>query len=107
MSKIPQIPTRITMNPTGGAMNKVSHASTSTKITNGGRIAIPAAYRHALGVKEGDEVIVKLIDGEILITTRLQELRRAQTIIAQHVPEDNSSWSDEIIAERHAEARDE
>jgi AbrB family looped-hinge helix DNA binding protein len=76
----------------------------ATRITNGGRVVIPAEYRRALGVKEGDEVIIKLIDGEVHITTRLQELRRAQAIVAQYAADDNQSWSDELIAERRAEA---
>jgi AbrB family looped-hinge helix DNA binding protein len=86
-------------------MSEISQ--TATRITNGGRVVIPAEYRRALGVKEGDEVIIKLIDGEVRITTRLQELRRAQAIVAQYAGDDNKSWSDELITERRVEAENE
>jgi len=86
-------------------MTSTSHVA--TRIANGGRIVIPAEYRRALGVKEGDEVIVKLVDDEVLITTRLQELRRAQAIVAKYAEDDSGSWSDELIAERRAESEHE
>lgn len=49
----------------------------STRISQGGRVAIPAKFRRTLGLKEGDEVVLSLENGEIRITTRLMELRRA------------------------------
>ena len=84
-----------------------SNSHVATRIANGGRIVIPAEYRRALGVKEGDEIIIKLVDGEVLITTRLHELRRAQAIVAKYAEDDSSSWSDELIAERRTESRHE
>lgn len=53
-------------------------------------------------MKEGDEVIIKLIDGEVRITTQLQELRRAQAYVAD---DDQTAWSEELIAERRVEAQ--
>lgn len=84
-------------------MNRVSQVT--SRIANGGRIVIPVEYRRALGLKEGDEVIVKLTIGEVRITTRLQELRRAQAIVAQYAGDDKASWSDELMTERHIEAQ--
>ena len=78
--------------------------SVATRITNGGRIVIPAEYRRVLGLKEGDQVILSLVDGELRITTRLHELRRAQAVVAQYAKEDKSCWSDELLAERRIEA---
>lgn len=86
-------------------MSEISQVA--ARIVNGGRVVIPAEYRRALGVKEGDEVIIKLIDGEVHITTRLQELRRAQDIVAHYAGNDDKSWSDELINERRAEAKHE
>jgi bifunctional DNA-binding transcriptional regulator/antitoxin component of YhaV-PrlF toxin-antitoxin module len=82
-------------------MNRTSRVT--TRIGKGGYVALPAKYQEALAVKEGDEVILKLIDNEIRITTRLYELRRAQTIVAQYTQHDDSSWSDELIAQRRVE----
>jgi len=38
-----------------------------TKISEGGRVAIPAEYFNQLGLEVGDDVIVRLVDGEIRI----------------------------------------
>jgi AbrB family looped-hinge helix DNA binding protein len=75
----------------------------SIKMSEGGRIVIPADIRQALGVKKGDSLLIELIDGEARITTREARLKRAQTLIRQYVPE-GVSLADELIAERRAAA---
>lgn len=77
-----------------------------TKIAEGGRIVIPAQYRKALGVRVGDVVILQLDDGEVHILTLQQAIRRAQETVRRYVPP-GRSLSDELIAERRAEAQDE
>ena len=37
-------------------------APVSVRITRGGRVVIPADYRHALGLKEGDEILLSLVE---------------------------------------------
>ena len=76
---------------------------TATKVDRHGRIVIPAEYRRALGLREGDPVMVQLDDGELRILTRAQAIRRAQEIVAKYVPP-GRSLVDELIAERRAEA---
>ncbi len=76
---------------------------TATKVDRHGRIVIPAEYRRALGLREGDPVTVQLDDGELRILTRAQAIRRAQEILAKYVPP-GRSLVDELIAERRAEA---
>ncbi len=73
------------------------------RLTQGGRIVIPAAYRKALGLNVGDEVILRLDDGELRLFTRLQAIRRAQELMRRYIPDDRS-LVDELIAERRAEA---
>jgi AbrB family looped-hinge helix DNA binding protein len=73
------------------------------KIGPGGRIVIPAAYRQALEVKEGDEIVLRLEDGELRLISPALAIRRAQEIVRRHVPE-GVRLSDELIAERRAEA---
>ncbi len=48
-----------------------------TKLTEGGRIVIPAEYRQALGLHVGDELILRLEDGEVRIFTARQAIKRA------------------------------
>ena len=76
---------------------------TATKLDRHGRIVIPAEYRRALGLREGDPVMVQLDDGELRVLTRAQAIRRAQEIVAKYISP-GRSLVDELIAERRAEA---
>lgn len=78
-------------------------AQVKTRLAEGGRVVIPAEFRRALGLRVGDEVIVRLVDGEVHIFTLQQAIRRAQEIVRRHVPE-GRSLVDELIAERRAES---
>jgi len=40
-----------------------------TKLAEGGRIVIPPEYRQALGLRIGDEVILRLEDGTLRLFT--------------------------------------
>ena len=73
-----------------------------TKITEGGRIVIPAEYRKALGLDIGDEVILRLEDGEVRIFTPNQAIKYAQELLRPYLPQ-GRSLSDELIAERRLE----
>ena len=60
-----------------------------------------------MGLKEGDIVLWELRDGVATLTTRLAQLRQAQALVRQYVPE-GVSLVDDLIADRRAEnARDE
>ena len=54
---------------------------TRTILGKGGRLVIPAAYRKALGVVPGDELIVILEQGELRIMTPFQAVQRAQAMV--------------------------
>ncbi len=73
-----------------------------TKLTEGGRIVIPAEFRQALGLQVGDEVILRLEDKELRIFTLNQAIRRAQELVNQYIPQERS-LADELIAERRLE----
>ena len=79
-------------------------ADSTIKLAEGGRLVIPARYRRALGLKQGDEVVVRLVDGELRILTRSEAINRAQSIVRLHVKKGRSLVS-ELIAERRAEAK--
>ena len=74
------------------------------KIGPGGRIVIPASYRRVLEVKDGDDIVLRLDDGELRLISPALGIRRAQEIVRRHVPE-GVRLSDELIAERRAEAK--
>ena len=73
-----------------------------TKLAEGGRIVIPAEYRQALGLHVGDELILRLENGEVRIFTTRQAIRRAQELVHRYIPQ-KRSLSDELIAERRRE----
>ncbi len=74
-----------------------------TKITAGGRVVVPAALRKALGLKVGDEVLMRLEDNEVRFYTRAEAIRRAQAMVQQYVPE-GVSLVDDLLEERQAGA---
>jgi AbrB family looped-hinge helix DNA binding protein len=79
-----------------------------TKIGEGGRLVIPAAYRKALGVSPGDEVVLLLEEGAVRILTLREAVRLAQAAIRSYIPaEPGRSLADELIAERRQKARSE
>jgi AbrB family looped-hinge helix DNA binding protein len=73
------------------------------RIADGGRLVIPAEYRRRLGLEPGDEVIMRIEDGELRILTRAEAVKRAQAVVRQHVKK-GRSLVDELSAERRAEA---
>ena len=75
------------------------------KMSENGRVVIPAEIRQAIGLKEGDTVFWDLVDGEPRLSTRQTRLRRAQALVARYCPiAPGDSVVDEFIAERRAEA---
>lgn len=75
-----------------------------TWITKSGRIVIPAEFRRELGLQTGDEVILRLIDGEVRIRTRREAIKEAKAIVRKHVKK-GRSLVDELNEERRAEAK--
>lgn len=72
-------------------------------VGSGGRIVIPAAYRAALGVEEGDRVFMRVEGEELHVVSDETEVHRVRETVARHVPE-GVSLTDELIRERRREA---
>ncbi len=75
------------------------------KMSEGGRVVVPAEIRKALNVQDGDLVYWELVDGQARLTTKLARLRHCQELAqsASGVPGDGSIV-DELIAERRRDA---
>jgi AbrB family looped-hinge helix DNA binding protein len=73
-----------------------------TKMNNEGRMVIPAVYRKQLGLKSGQDLMVKLTQDGLLITTFDLALKRFQDDVAALVNGD--SLVQEVLAERQMEA---
>ena len=74
-------------------------------IDNTGRILIPASIRKALSILPGDRLVVRLENGALRLLTRTQAVELAQALARSHLPE-KRSITEELLAERRQEARD-
>lgn len=81
-------------------------SETTLRINENGRVVIPASFRKALGISGGDELVLRLEENELRITTRRHRLERARQLLRKYV-ESGRSLSDELIAERREAARKE
>jgi AbrB family looped-hinge helix DNA binding protein len=76
------------------------------RINENGRVVIPASFRKALGVKIGDEVVLRIQDDELRITTQQGRIERAQRRAKRYV-KPGTSLVKELLAERREAAKNE
>ena len=76
----------------------------TAQLEKSGRILIPAPVRRKLGLRDGSLVIVKVNEkGGLYVESRAQALARVQNKLRKYIPE-GALVSDELIADRRAEA---
>jgi AbrB family looped-hinge helix DNA binding protein len=73
------------------------------RVNENGRVVIPASYRKALGINVGDEVLLRIEDDELRITTLRRRLEQARRRVRRYVKR-GRSLADELIAERREAA---
>lgn len=73
------------------------------RLVSGGRLQLPADVRRELGLADGDQVVIQVVDGELHVRPRRDVLKRIQTMLRPYAPE-NVSVVDELIADRRAQA---
>lgn len=76
------------------------------RVNENGRVVIPASFRKRLGIKVGDELVLRIEDDELRITTLKRNIERAQRLVRKHV-KPATSLIDELIAERREAGRHE
>jgi len=74
------------------------------KLNENGRVVIPAAFRAAMGVEAGDELVMRLDDNELRISTMKNRIERAQRRVRQYI-KPGTRLADELIAERREAAK--
>jgi len=77
-----------------------------TRMSEKGRVVIPAQIRKALGMDPGGTLDLRAEDGELRISTMRSRLRRAQERVRKYVPA-GVSLSEELSAERREAAKHE
>ncbi len=71
-----------------------------------GRVVIPAAVREALGMEAGGVLDLRVVDGEVRLSTIRGRILRAQERARRYI-EPGVSLSEELSAERREAARHE
>ncbi|MDQ6423125.1 AbrB/MazE/SpoVT family DNA-binding domain-containing protein [Paenibacillus sp. LHD-117] len=73
------------------------------KLGEGGRVVIPADVRKALGIEVGDELMLHMENGKIILMTRKQAIQYVQEQMSQYQIGDRV-LSEELLEERKGEA---
>lgn len=69
-------------------------------VSKSGRISLPAAFRKAVGLDQGGDVVVELKDREIRIRTVEEVIARAQEWSRQLLRNNPDASVDEFLVER-------
>ena len=81
-------------------------AEVRLRVNENGRVVLPAAFRKALNIRPGDQVLARLEGDEVRITTLRHRIERAQRHVRNFV-KPGRSLADELIAERREAAEHE
>jgi AbrB family looped-hinge helix DNA binding protein len=77
---------------------------TRVRVNENGRIVIPVALREALGIRAGDEVVLRMEDDELRVTTLRHRIERAKQLVRRYV-KPGTSLVDDLISERRKAAK--
>jgi AbrB family looped-hinge helix DNA binding protein len=79
--------------------------SIRAKVSEAGRLSIPAEFRRAVGLEQGGDVVVSLQNGEIRIRTLDEAIAQAQAATRQLLGGKRGASVDRFLAERRRMAR--
>ena len=82
-----------------------SHSTERVKLAfdASGGLNVPEPLRRAMGVRGGSSVLARVVDGELRIITPEMAIERAQKLVRELIP-GNDSLADSLIADRRKEA---
>ncbi len=84
-------------------MEKLANMEFWTKISESGRIVVPARLRKALNLQAGDEIVLRLENGSIRLIPLRQAVALAQKAVRRYAPQ-GASLVDALIEARRKEA---
>ncbi|MCR2806622.1 AbrB/MazE/SpoVT family DNA-binding domain-containing protein [Paenibacillus soyae] len=76
------------------------------KLGEGGRLVIPAEIRKTLGLEIGDELLLHMENGKLVVMTRKQAIQYVQEQMSRY-DVGQRVLSEELMEERRGEERDE
>ena len=74
------------------------------KVSDSGRISIPAEVRKVMGLERGGVVTMELDGNDLRIRTLREGVARAQALVRRLVGDRPGNLSDDLIAERRRDA---
>ena len=74
------------------------------RIDVSGRLVLPQPVRQMQGLNDGDELMVTIEDGAVVLRSYVEAMQRLQDAFCDGLPTD-LSLCDELIAQRREEAR--
>ncbi len=74
-----------------------------SRITDAGRVVIPAELRREYGLSDGQEVVFCRGGAGLELLTVPQALKRAQDEIRKYIPGDDIDLTDELLAARKSD----
>lgn len=77
--------------------------SQEVEVGRQGRLVIPAAIRKTLGIQEGTHLVARVEGDRLILESRQAILERLRGSLAGVEP--GTSWVEELLAERRAEAK--
>jgi AbrB family looped-hinge helix DNA binding protein len=86
--------------------DKMATQDIRLKLSENGRVVIPAHVRKDLGVESGGEILLERQKDGYRLTTRRQRIKEAQESIRRYI-KPGVSLVDELIAERREAAKHE
>ncbi|MBF0270164.1 MAG: AbrB/MazE/SpoVT family DNA-binding domain-containing protein [Alphaproteobacteria bacterium] len=75
---------------------------TMARLGESGRLVIPASFRKAMGIKPGDDVMLRVDGDELHILSVEKSIQRAKDAVKRYA-KGQSSLADQLIAERREE----
>ncbi len=101
---VKQPPSGPSAESTPDASEAVRSAPVSVRLMPGSHVTLPRTFTKALGIQEGDNVVLRLEGDELRLYSRATAIKRMQKLVARRVPA-GVKLADELIAERRREAR--
>lgn len=70
------------------------------RVSKSGRISLPAAFRLAIGLEQGGDVVIELADNEIKIRTIRESVARVQALAGRVFADRPNVSVDDFLAHR-------
>ena len=75
----------------------------TTRMSENGRMTVPASIRAAVGLDRGGDVIVEVVDGELRVRTVAQAMERARAVARKIVGGKTGGTVEDFLADRRRE----